>query len=159
MSSDSHPKCPEPNNCQKGKHSAGGCFKGETENWGQGLIIWLWKILAFSQSLFRKHQARFQQSMLNMQWYKSMGNHINIHAITSAQSSSVTQSCPTPCDSFDCRTPGFPVHHQLPELAQTQVHRVDDAVPSSYSVVPFSSCLQSFPASGSFPISQFFASD
>src|SRR5574340_565370 len=87
-----------------------------------------------------------------------MGNHINIHAITSAQSSSVTQSCPTPCDSFDCRTPGFPVHHQLPELAQTQVHRVDDAVPSSYSVVPFSSCLQSFPASGSFPISQFFAS-
>ena len=63
-----------------------------------------------------------------------MGNHINIHAITSAQSSSVTQSCPTPCDSFDCRTPGFPVHHQLPELAQTQVHRVDDAVQSSYSL-------------------------
>ena len=36
--------------------------------------------------------------------------------------SSVAQSCPTLCDPMDCSTPGFPVHHQLPELAQTQVH-------------------------------------
>ena len=42
--------------------------------------------------------------------------------------SSVTQSCPTLCDLMDCRTPGFPVHHQLPALAQTHVHRVDDAI-------------------------------
>ena len=34
---------------------------------------------------------------------------------------SVTQSCLTPCDPMDCSTPGFPVHHQLPELAQTHV--------------------------------------
>ena len=33
-----------------------------------------------------------------------------------------------PCDPMDCSTPGFPVHHQLPELAETHVHRVDDAV-------------------------------
>ena len=46
---------------------------------------------------------------------------------------------------MDCSTPGLPVHHQLPELAQTRV-------------VPFSSCLQSFPASGSFLMSHFFAS-
>ena len=47
-----------------------------------------------------------------------------------------------------------------PELAQTQVHQVGDAIhPTiSSSVVPFSSCLQSFPASGSFPLSQFFVS-
>ena len=38
------------------------------------------------------------------------------------QFSSVTQSCPTPCNPMDCSTPGFPVHHQLPELAQTHVH-------------------------------------
>ena len=38
------------------------------------------------------------------------------------QFSSVAQSGPTLCDSIDCSTPGFPVHHQLPELAQTQVH-------------------------------------
>ena len=53
-------------------------------------------------------------------------------------------------------TPGFPVHHQLPKLTQTHVHRVSDAISSS--VVPFSSHLQSFPASGSFQMSQFFIS-
>ena len=35
---------------------------------------------------------------------------------------SVTQSCMTLRDPMDCSTPGLPVHHQLPELAQTQVH-------------------------------------
>ena len=38
------------------------------------------------------------------------------------QFSSVTQSCPTLCDSMDCSTPGLPVHHQLPEFTQTHVH-------------------------------------
>ena len=38
------------------------------------------------------------------------------------QFSSVPQSCPTFCDPMDCSTPGFPVHHQFPELAQTHVH-------------------------------------
>ena len=42
--------------------------------------------------------------------------------------SSVTQSCLTLCNPMDCSTPGFPVHHQLPELAQTHVHRVSDAI-------------------------------
>ena len=44
----------------------------------------------------------------------------------------------------------FPVHHHLLELTQTHVHRVGDAIQPSSSVVPFLSCLQSFPASGSF---------
>ena len=73
------------------------------------------------------------------------------------QFSSVSQSYLTLCNPMDCSMPGFPVHHQLPELAQTHVHWVRDAMISS-SVVPFSSCLQPFPASGSFPMSQFFAS-
>ena len=42
----------------------------------------------------------------------------------SAQFSSVAQSCPTPCDPMNHSTPGLPVHHQLPELTQTHVHRV-----------------------------------
>ena len=47
------------------------------------------------------------------------------------QFSSVTHSCPTLYDPMDCSIPGFPVHHQLPELAQTPVHRVsDDSQPS-----------------------------
>ena len=77
----------------------------------------------------------------------------------SVQFSSVSQSCPTLCDPMDCSTPDFPLHHQLPELAQTHVHRVSDVIQTiSSSVIPFSSCLQSCPASGSFLMSQFFAS-
>ena len=41
--------------------------------------------------------------------------------------SSVAQSCPTLCDPMDYSTPGLPVHHPLLELAQTNVHRVNDA--------------------------------
>ena len=74
------------------------------------------------------------------------------------QSSSVTQSCPTTCNPMNYSKPGFPVHQQLSESTQTHVHRVDDAIQSSHSVVPFSSCPQSFPASGSFKMSQFFIS-
>ena len=47
---------------------------------------------------------------------------------TTVQFSPVTQSCPTLWDTMDCSTPDFPVHHQLPELAQTHVHRVSDAI-------------------------------
>ena len=40
----------------------------------------------------------------------------------------VAQSCSTLCDPMDCSTPGFSVHHQLPELTQTHVHQAVDAV-------------------------------
>jgi len=61
---------------------------------------------------------------------------------------------------MDCSMPGFSVFYHLPEFAQTHVHWVSDAIhPTiSSSVVPFSSYLQSFPASESFPVSQFFVS-
>ena len=59
---------------------------------------------------------------------------------------------------MDYSTPGFPVHHQLLEFTQTHVHWVSDAIQSSHPVVPFSSRLQSFPASGSFQVSQLFTS-
>ena len=74
--------------------------------------------------------------------------------ISTLQFSSVTKLCPTFCNPMDCSTPGFPVHHQLPELAH--VHQVSDAIQPSRPVVPFSSCLQSFLASGYFPMNQFF---
>ena len=60
---------------------------------------------------------------------------------------------------MDCSMPGLPVHHQLAELTQTQVHGVGDAFQPSSSVAPFSFCLPSFPASESFPVSHFFTSD
>ena len=42
------------------------------------------------------------------------------------------QSCPVICDPMDYSTPGFPVHHQLLELAQIHVHQVSDAVQPSH---------------------------
>jgi len=66
------------------------------------------------------------------------------------------------CNLMDCGMPEFPVHHQLLKLAQIHVHWACSnswCHPTiSSSVVPFSSCLQSFPASESFLRSQFFAS-
>ena len=56
---------------------------------------------------------------------------------------SVAQLCLTLCDPMDCSAPCFPVLHHLPEFAQIHDHWV----------IPFSSYLQSFPASGSFPMS------
>ena len=46
--------------------------------------------------------------------------------------SQFTQLCWTLCDPKDCSTPGFPVHHQLPQLAQTHVHQVGDAIRPSH---------------------------
>ena len=48
------------------------------------------------------------------------------------QFSSVTQSCPALCDPTDCRLPGLPDHHQLPEFTQTHAHWVGDAIQPSH---------------------------
>ena len=91
---------------------------------------------------------------------------MNIKHSCSVQFSPVTQSCPTLCNPIDYSMPGFPVHHQLSELTQTCVHWVIKLTwfgiewchqTISPSVIPFFH-LQSFPASGSFQMSQFFAS-
>ena len=69
------------------------------------------------------------------------------------QSSSVTQSCPTLCDSMDCSMPGFPVHHQVPELTQTHVHQVSDAIQ------PFHLPSSPFPPTWIFPSIRVFSND
>ena len=48
------------------------------------------------------------------------------------QFSSVAQSCPTLCNPMNRSTPGLLVHHQLPEFAQSRVHRVSDAILPSH---------------------------
>ena len=68
------------------------------------------------------------------------------------QISSAAQSCPTLCDPMDCSMPGFPVHHQLPELIQTHVHWVGDAIQSSHPL------LSSSPPALSLQMNQFFTS-
>ena len=65
------------------------------------------------------------------------------------------------CDPMNCSTPGLPVHHQLPEFTQTHVHPLTSVMPSNHlipSAACFSFCLQSFLASGSFPMNQLFTS-
>ena len=62
-------------------------------------------------------------------------NKQSILYIVNTQFSSVAQLCPTLCDPMDCSTPGFPVHHQLPELAQTRVHQVNDAIQLSHPLL------------------------
>ena len=54
--------------------------------------------------------------------------------ISSVHFSSVAQSCATFCDPMDCSMPGLPVHHQLPDLTQTHVHWVDNAIQQSYAL-------------------------
>ena len=53
----------------------------------------------------------------------------------SVQFSSVSQLCLTLCDPMDYSTLGLPIYHQLPEPAQTQVHRVGDAIQSSHPLL------------------------
>ena len=52
--------------------------------------------------------------------------------ITTYSFSSVAQLCPTLCNPMDRSTPGLSAHHQLPELAQTHVHQVGDAIQPSH---------------------------
>ena len=91
----------------------------------------------------------------NVNWYSHYGEQ---YGIPSVQFSSVAQSCATLCDPMDYSTPGLPVHHQLLEFTQIHVCWVSDAIQPSHPVIPFSSCPQSFPASGSFQMSQLFTS-
>ena len=51
------------------------------------------------------------------------------------QFSSCAQSCPTLCNPMDCSTPGFPVHHQLPEFTQIHIHWIRDAIQPSHPLL------------------------
>ena len=110
-------------------------------------------IHSFSGTLFTSSNTLTNQDCVEKQRHYSADKDLY-------QLSSVAQSCPTLCDPMNCSMPGLPVHHQLPEFTKTHVHWVGDAIQPSHplSVVPFSSHLQPFSASGSFPMSQFFAS-
>ena len=67
--------------------------------------------------------------------------------------SSAAQSCLTLCDPMDCSTPGFPVHHQFLELAETHVHRVSDAIQPSHRLLSTSPPASDLSQHQSFPVS------
>ena len=114
----------------------------------ESLVVFSWCLLSFLSSSNTSpphhHPHKRQESQLGFRLFL---------LLLSVQFSSVVQSCPTLCNSMNRSTPGLPVHHQLWEFFQTHIHPT-----ISSSVSPFSSCLQSFPASGSFQMSQLFAS-
>ena len=58
--------------------------------------------------------------------------HTHPPRFSSVQFCSVAQSFLTLCNPMDCIMPGVSVHHQLPELAQTHVHQVSDAIQPSH---------------------------
>ena len=82
-----------------------------------------------SRNLINGREVSNAFMLTGVSLYVCVGDHPT--QTVTAQFSSVTQSCRTPCDPMDC-TPGFPVHHQLPELAQAHVHRVGDAIQPSH---------------------------
>ena len=59
---------------------------------------------------------------------KNLFTSSKLSVLLTHQFSSVAQSHPTLCEPINCSTPGFPVHHQLPEFAQTHVHLVCNAI-------------------------------
>ena len=79
-----------------------------------------------------------QKQALHHEWPKYWSFSFSISPsneysrLISFQFSSATQLCLTFCNPMDCSTPGFRVHHQLPELAQTHVHRVGYAIKPSH---------------------------
>ena len=87
---------------------------------------------------------------------KENEDRVTVPQIT--QFSSAVQSCPTICDPIDCSTTGFLSITNSWSLLKLM--SITSVMPSNHLMLcrPFSSCLQPFPASGSFPMSQFFAS-
>ena len=69
-----------------------------------------------------------------MLWWASIG--LNPEKPVSRFSSVQLLSHVQFCDLMDCSMPGFPVHYQLPELAQTHVHWVGDAIQPSHPLSP-----------------------
>ena len=108
------------------------------------------------------YSLKFIHSMINNNTFKNKNsfNHMSrLFVHLPSKLSSVQFSHSVVSDPMDCSTPGFAVHHQLPELAQTYVHRVGNAIQPFHSLSSTSPPPpQSFPASRSFPMSQFFSS-
>ena len=95
------------------------------------LLIWGKKLLVIFKD-FRKVEVKCEKTCRLMQGVGLLC--FCLYQIV-LRFSSVTHLCPTLCDPMDCSTPGLPVHHQLPELVQTHVHRVGDAIQPSHPLL------------------------
>ena len=109
--------------------------------------------------------SRFQIFVVVVvQWLNHVYKYRNIYTLPITHASSVHSLpivvwlCLTLCNPMDCSMPGFPVLHHLLDFAQLM--SIESVIPSNHLILchPFSSCLQSFPASRSFPMNQLFTS-
>ena len=89
----------------------------------------LYGILFFSSPSFSLTHVKNHKSLIPGSWIFLLNQpnihneaHIHYSGRNMRQFSSVIQLCPTLCNPMDCSTPGFPVHHQLLELTQTDAH-------------------------------------
>ena len=104
----------------------------------------LWKILkemgipdhhnCLLRNLYAGQEATVRTGHGTMDWFQIGKGARQVCILSPCFSSviSVAQSCPTLCDPMDCSMPGFPICHQLQELAQTHVHRVSNAIQQSH---------------------------
>ena len=120
-------------------------IESETTGWrmilvppGKVIHIYLQKEQSQSKNWKSRHCSAlsgFSCFVVGALWPKQLWDQLP----PSVQFSSVSQSCSILCDPMDCSMPGFPVHHQLLELAQTHVLQVNDAIQSSHPLLSPSS--------------------
>ena len=87
-------------------------------------------LMAESEEELKSLLMRMKEESEKMAWNSALKTKIMVCA--PIQFSSAAKSYPTFCDHMDCSMPGFPVPHQLPELTQTHVHWVSDAIQPSH---------------------------
>ena len=115
------------------------------------------KMLSHLESSCSREHDVFTSSTNTASWiHESLVLQV-FPTVISQSVSSVTQSCRTLCNPMNHSTPSLPAHHQCPESITGWTPVMPSSHPAiSSSVVPFSSCPQSLPASKSFPMSQLF---
>ena len=84
------------------------------------------------RNLYAVQEATVRIGHGTMDWFQ-IGKGVHQGCILSVQFSSVIQLCPTLCDAMDCRTPGFPVHHQLPDLLK--IMSIESVMPSNHPIL------------------------
>ena len=104
----------------------------------ENCFIWETKLRISSQDTASQIALKTCSKEISGEWgrvYRSFATKIRWSDHQKIQFSSVTQSCPTLCNTMNRSTPGLPVHHQLPEFNQIHAHRVGDAIQPSHPLL------------------------
>ena len=104
-------------------------IENDSKKWSAITWYWIGIISIVKMPIMRKTIHRFKVISVksSMTFYRTRVNNPKM-----CRFGSVTQSCLTFCNPMECNMPGFPVHHQFPELTQTHVSWVGDAIQPSH---------------------------